>query len=151
MGVKTRVKKSLVCATAVYAALLAVGSLLPSGTGPLEGWDASLTPDVQDALHLPAYGVLVILATAAWRTRSRSGAVPGIAIALACLGFGALMELAQSVIPGRTCSLGDGLVNVLGVALGGLLMVVWRRLRPMPRTGAADGAPRKERARCESH
>ena len=151
MDVKTRVKKSLICATAVYAALLTVGSLLPSGTGPLKGWDSSLTPDVQDALHLPAYGVLVILATAAWRTRSRSGAAPGIAIALACVGFGALMELAQSVIPGRTCSLGDGLVNALGVALGSLLIVVWRRVRPTPRTGAADGALKEEQARCESH
>jgi VanZ family protein len=151
VDVKTRVKKSLICATAVYAALLTVGSLLPSGTGPLKGWDSSLTPDVQDALHLPAYGVLVILATAAWRTRSRSGAAPGIAIALACVGFGALMELAQSVIPGRTCSLGDGLVNALGVALGSLLIVVWRRLRPTPRTGSADGALNEERARCKSH
>ena len=150
MGVKTRVKKPLVCATAVYAALLVIGSLFPSGTGPLKGWDASLTPDVQDALHLPAYGVLVILATAAWRTRSRTGAAPGVAIALGCMGFGALMELAQSVIPGRTGSLGDGLVNALGVALGGLLMVVWRRLRPTPRTGSADGTPRKEQARWES-
>lgn len=150
MGMKTRAKKALLPATVVYVALLVVGSLLPSGTGPLEGWDASLTPDVQDALHLPAYGVIVILATAAWRTRSRSGAAPGIAIALACVGFGALMELAQSVIPGRTCSLGDGLMNVLGVALGGLLIVVWRRFRPTPRTGSAGGTPRKEQARCRS-
>ena len=70
---------------------------------------------------------------------------------MACVGFGALMELAQSVIPGRTCSLGDGLVNALGVALGSLLIVVWRRLRPTPRTGSADGALNEERARCKSH
>ena len=145
-----RVKTGIRLATIADTILLAAVSLLPSGSGPLGGWDSAITPDLQDALHVPAYALLVILATAAWRTRSRSGAAPGIAIALACVGFGALMELAQSVIPGRMCSLGDGLVNALGVALGSLLMVVWRRLRPTPRTGAADGALKEERARCES-
>ena len=142
--------KRIRMAAIAYTILLAAASLLPSGAGPLGGWDASISPDLQDALHLPAYTGLVILWALSWSALSPLSTCTVLAIACICIGFGAVMELAQYVIPGRTCSLGDGLVNALGVALGGLLMVVWRRLRLTPRTGAADGAPRKERARCES-
>lgn len=38
-----------------YGLILAIASLLPSGTGPLNGWDASLSPSLQNLLHFPAY------------------------------------------------------------------------------------------------
>jgi VanZ family protein len=116
-------------AAAVYWALLATASLLPSGTGPLKGWDAALAPDVQDALHLPAYSGLVILLVLAWSTRFRTGAAAVLVITVACIAFGTAMEAAQYFIPGRTCSLMDGLVNTVGAVLGCLVVIAWRRLR----------------------
>jgi len=115
--------------TAVYTALLTTASLLPSGEGPLGGWDASLSPDMQDALHLPAYTGLVVLWALSWSARSPLTARTILIIACACVAFGAAMELAQSVIPGRTCSLSDGLVNTTGAILGLALAFGWRLLR----------------------
>jgi VanZ family protein len=135
-------------ALAAYAACLAVGSLLPSGARTPLHWDAAVSPSVQDALHLPAYAILAILASAAWRRRWDANWCSAAIPALVCIGFGTMLELAQAAVPGRTCSLGDGLVNALGVTFGSFLMVGWRRFRPTPRTGAADGTPRKEQARC---
>lgn len=125
-----RGRKILWLATAVYTAGLLAGSLLPSGEGPLGGWDAALTPDVQDALHLPVYAGLVILLSAALAMHIRLTAARTAWIALACVGLGVLMELSQAFIPGRTCSLKDGLVNAAGVVLGVLALLIWRRCCP---------------------
>ena len=128
----------------VYWALLATASLLPSGTGPLKGWDAAIAPDLQDALHLPAYAGLVILLSLAWSVRHRVTARSVAIIALVCAVFGTAMELAQLVIPGRTCALGDGLVNIAGAVLGSLAVLLGRRFSdswwpaPTDRT-AAEG------------
>lgn len=124
-----RGKKTLWLATAVYAAALMAASLLPSGEGPMGGWDAALTPDLQDALHLPVYSGLVILVMVSLATHARLTAVRIAWIALACVGLGALMEFAQAFIPGRTCSLRDGLVNAAGTVLGCSATWVWRRFR----------------------
>lgn len=123
---------------AVYWALLATASLLPSGTGPLKGWDAAIAPDLQDALHLPAYAGLVVLLALAWSVRHPVKVGSLAAIAMICATFGGVMELAQSVIPGRTCSLGDALVNVAGATLGFLVALVGRRFLTFRSPGAAE-------------
>jgi hypothetical protein len=120
-----RGEKTLWLATAMYAAALITASLLPSGEGPLKGWDAALTPDLQDALHLPAYAGLVILLAASLARCIRLTVARTAWIALACVGLGALMEFCQAFIPGRTCSLKDGLVNAAGAGLGVLALLVW--------------------------
>jgi len=125
-----RAEKAVRATAIVYTAVLTLTSLLPSGTGPLKGWDASLSPDLQDALHLPAYSGLVVVWTLAWSTQFRTGAAAVIVITVVCTAFGAAMEAAQYFIPGRTCSLSDGLVNALGAILGCLGVIAWRRLRP---------------------
>jgi len=118
-----RLNKATWIVTAIYTALLTTASLLPSGQGPLGGWDASLSPDLQDALHLPAYAGLVVLWALSWSARSPLTARTILAIACACVAFGLAMELAQSVIPGRTCGLSDMLTNAAG-ALGGMALAV---------------------------
>ena len=123
-----RLNKATWVVTAVYTALLTTASLLPSGQGPLGGWDASISPDLQDALHLPAYAGLVVLWALSWSTRYPLTTRTILAIACGCVAFGAAMELAQSVIPGRTCSLSDGLVNTTGTILGLALAIGWRLL-----------------------
>jgi glycosyltransferase involved in cell wall biosynthesis len=124
-----RGRKILWIATAVYTAGLVAVSLLPSGEGPLGNWDAALTPDVQDALHLPAYSGLVILLSSALGTHIRLTAARTAWIALTCVGLGALLECLQAFIPGRTCSLKDGLVNAAGAALGYSATWIWCRFR----------------------
>jgi hypothetical protein len=85
-------------ATATYAALLAVGSLLPSGASAPLQWDAALTPSVQNALHVPMYGGLLECAQAAipGRTASVSDAVlnaVGVGVGLlAAMGLGRLLR-----------------------------------------------------------
>lgn len=76
------------------------------------------------AAHFGGYFVLAFLLTLvleAVRERRRTGlwipAASGTAAAL----HGGVMEVAQLWIPGRFASVQDGLVNVLGAALGGLL------------------------------
>jgi len=116
-------------ATAGYAALLSVVSLLPSGREAPLAWDAAITPEVQDVLHLPAYVLLVILLAAAIEASgTRMARSLAVAAAFSVL-FGAAMEFGQSFVPGRTCSLKDGLVNAAGALLGVALAVVWRRVR----------------------
>jgi len=144
----TRAGKAVRAAAIVYTALLTLASLLPSGTGPLKGWDASLSPDLQDALHLPAYGGLVVLLVLAWSTRFRAGAAAVLVITVVCTAFGAAMEAAQYFIPGRTCSLSDGLVNTLGAVLGCLGVIAWRRLRPA-KAPASTGMRVQGTARCD--
>jgi VanZ family protein len=138
-------------AAAVYWAALATGSLLPGGSHAPLHWDASLSPELQDVLHLPAYAGLVVLVTAAWATRSRAGPLVITMIALVCVAFGAAMELAQSAIPGRTCSLKDGMVNAAGALLGILAVIGWRRLsvrRSARRAGVALPDPARREVRC---
>jgi VanZ family protein len=127
--VTDRARKTLRWAAVAYTVLLAAASLMPSGSGPLKGWDDQIAPTTQDALHAPAYAGLVMLWVPAWSSirRMRPGAI--VVIALLCAVFGAAMELAQLRIPGRTCSLSDGLVNVGGAALGMLVMLGWRKWR----------------------
>ena len=134
--------------TGGYALALVTASLLPSGEEPLGGWDAALTPNLQDALHLPAYAGLVVLVSLALATRVRLTTARIAWVSLACVGVGALMEFAQAFIPGRTCSLNDGLVNALGAILGCLGVIAWRRLRPA-KAPASTGKRVQGPARCD--
>ncbi|MDY0169840.1 MAG: VanZ family protein [Thermoguttaceae bacterium] len=104
----------------LYALAIVVVTLLPSGRGtPLAGWDTSISPSVQNTLHLPAYAVLVVLLMAAF---GRSARRPWLALGLitaGCIAFGLASEWLQAaVIPGRFGSLTDALSNTIGSLLG---------------------------------
>jgi len=149
-----RLNKAAWVMTAIYTALLTTASLLPSGQGLLGGWDASISPDLQDALHVPAYASLVVLWTLAYSTRSPLSTRSIFAVTCACVAFGAAMELAQSVIPGRTCSLNDGLVNIAGTLVGCLVFLgIFRRGqgRNPPGTTAEDLQRERCRAMVREH
>lgn len=113
-----------------YVVILAVASLLPSGTGPLDGWDASLSPSLQNLLHLPAYAVLVCLVLIALAKKSTkpTGAWPIALSAATCVAYGALLEYLQAAgIPGRTGSLSDVFWNTAGVAVGVTAWMLFRK------------------------
>ena len=110
-------------AAAAYVIVLTALSVLPSVTGPLKGWDTSISPSTQNVFHLPAYAVLVcfVLAAVATLTTVRMWLV--VAAAAACFVYGVFLECLQAaVIPGRFGSASDVLWNTAGVATG---LVVW--------------------------
>ena len=131
-------RKTIRVLAGAYAAALAAVSLLPSGAETFGGWDRRIAPTVQNAVHVPAYALLVILAVSAL---SPAGAFRGRTlawVAIACCLFGLVLEIAQAAIPGRVFSWVDGLLNLLGVAVGAVAATLWRR--GVRRRLAPDGA-----------
>lgn len=99
--------------------LIAFLSLLPGE--PLPGdrdfsWLIALTPAlVQKPMHIVFYASLVVL----W-ARVRSG-MPLSLVAGLAIAYGALLEAAQTYVPGRYGSLIDVLLNSAGVWVGVVL------------------------------
>ena len=127
-------------AALVNAAVLAVVSLLPGGPTAPAGWDRSVSPGVQNLLHVPAYAVLTVL----WLWALKVGwRVPvALLVAMACGAYGAALEVAQAFIAGRTGSFADALLNAAGAAVGVVLVLL--RVRPGARPSGADSARRGE-------
>lgn len=95
---------------------IAVLSLLPRPVGVGSEFGA---PELD---HLFAYLVTAgAFALGQMRTRSR------IVVCLLLIGFGGCMELGQAAIPGRDGSIGDFLVNALGVGMGLMTAVLFDR------------------------
>lgn len=116
--------------TVLYVVALAIVSLLPPAEpGDRGGWDTALSPQVQNALHVPAYGVLFLLVIA-WVATHRWSMILLAATAGACAAYGLGLEWLQAAaIPGRMGSLSDTLLNVAGVAVGVVVALLWRRAR----------------------
>lgn len=100
---------SLLFVSGVVAVM--IGSLLPASS-PVMTVVGKL-PLTDKALHFTAY---LALATIAALARPGFRAALWYAIGLALLG--AVLELAQGLVPGRTPELGDEGANVLGCACG---------------------------------
>ena len=114
-------------AAVLYVVALTVVSVLPSGRDTLGGWDSHLTPTIQNALHVPAYTGLLVLVCLAFKSPSGASLTRLFVIALVCGGFGAVLEILQLFVPGRTGSVIDILLNLMGIALGVVIALSWRR------------------------
>lgn len=125
--------------TVLYVAALAVLSLLPPAEpGDKSGWDAALSPEMQNALHVPAYTVLFLLVIA-WVTAHRWSMILLAATSGACVAYGLILEWLQAVaIPGRIGSLGDTLLNVAGVVVGVIAALIWRHACKSGHTESTD-------------
>lgn len=99
-------------------------SVIPPGWIPLIPDD--LTPDAEQALdlslHFIGYAGLVGFASLLF-----DRVAPLLVIYIAALGIGALLEAAQSFVPGRGAALDDLSMNILGASAGFLFGLV--RLR----------------------
>jgi hypothetical protein len=93
----------------VWMIFLTIGSLLPSTSFPT--W-VDLGGDRDKVAHFVAYFVTAFLFYFAFRTRFKKTDIYAMLFAA---GYGALMELAQLLVPGRTCALGDLVANFSGV------------------------------------
>lgn len=100
----------------IFAATL-FGSLSTS-VGP-----PALFPHADKVFHFGAWAALSGLAFLAFAGRYNRLAIP-----FALLVAGALIEVAQTFIPGRSGSFDDLAANALGVALGSLVGLMLRRL-----------------------
>lgn len=84
-------------------------------------------------VHVAAFGFMAVLGWTAWmRARSR------VLVAIALSVHGALIEAAQTMVPGRQGSLEDWLADILGILAGAALMAALEALRRI-RAEAARG------------
>lgn len=119
-------------APVLYMGMVIALSSIPGATGPETptgpaGW---IPPIVANALHVPVYAGLGFLWTYAL-TRGRRVTPPHVALLALAIAtiFGALDELYQGLVPGRTTSLGDWLADAAGAAIGCTVFMLWRRLQ----------------------
>jgi len=111
-----RLSRNLLVSALVIVAL-ALASLTPVAAGSALGATAARRL-INNLLHIPAYGLLTWLLNVAL-SEWKSPSVGGWALPASCgiaLAFGALLELAQCFVPGRSCTLGDFLLNGAGAA-----------------------------------
>lgn len=114
-------------ATVAWTAIVVAFGLLPTqGTihAIAEGRDALLT----SAGHFLEYAILAFVLAVAlddWRIGYRS--LVGAGVAAACLG--ALIELAQALLPYRDCQLADAVVNIAGAGVGLVVFSLAARAR----------------------
>jgi hypothetical protein len=92
-----------------WLVMVTIGSLLPPTSFP--SW-VDLGGNRDKVAHFIAYFFTALLFYLAFRPRFRRSDIYAIVFAA---GYGALLELAQLFVPGRTCSLGDLVANFSGV------------------------------------
>lgn len=116
---------------------VAVRALLPVAIMAVLWWSSSRAPTSREpnlpralaynAMHVVAYGalaascLLALLRSGApsWR-RGRAAAAVALAV-----GYGAVDELHQSFVPGRTCSAADVMTDAAGAILVVVLLRSW--------------------------
>ncbi len=118
-----------------YFGLFLLANVLPSGANAPLGWDAAVTPDLQNALHVPTSAGLVV---AAGLAVGRSERTRWLAVLAGCAGYASVLECSQALVPGRTASVMDLVMNLVGVAAGGLAVAAVRRLRGAGSLEAAE-------------
>jgi VanZ family protein len=100
-----------------------IGSLLPPTSFPT--W-VDLGGNRDKIAHFVAYFVTALLFYLAFRPRLKRTDIYAIIFAA---GYGALLELAQLFVPGRTCSLGDLAANLSGVLFFFVLYrILWGKI-----------------------
>jgi len=108
-----------------WMALIAVVSHQSAWQGPAT---ASGLPLADKLYHLTEF---TVLGTLLWNAVSRHHPLPSVTPAMFVLaigaGYGALDELHQSLVPGRSMELGDWLADAVGVALGSYALDRWQR------------------------
>ncbi len=81
-----------------------------------------LSPDIQNLMHAPCFGLLALLGLLTFRRHASLGKWAfSAAVGTGAFCFSALLEAAQAFVPGRTASLSDMIFNALGIAAALLL------------------------------
>jgi uncharacterized membrane protein YjdF len=107
----------------VWVVLVTIGSLLPATSFP--SW-VDLGGNRDKVAHFIAYFFTALLFYVAFRTRFKRSDIYAMLFATS---YGALLELAQLFVPGRTCSIGDLVANFSGVLFFFVLyQILWGKL-----------------------
>ena len=112
----------------VLMIMIFVSSSIPGPSRDSQAWLLSgLNPNLQNALHVPLYGLLQWL----WlRALMRPGKPLTIAVTFATLitvGYGCIDEFHQALVPGRFASVLDVCLNTLGAVIGTLIFLCMAR------------------------
>lgn len=114
--------------TIAYMAFLMILSSVPDvpGTGnPLE----AVSPWVQNLLHMPAFGLLVLLLIITFHSRGLSEHRSIIFALTASTAYGAFTEIYQFWIPGRFPSVIDFIFDLAGILLFTVLFMLFMKGR----------------------
>jgi uncharacterized membrane protein YjdF len=107
----------------VWMVCLTIGSLLPATSFP--PW-VDLGGNRDKVAHFIAYFFTALLFYLTFRVRFPKTDIYAMLFAA---GYGALLELAQLLVPGRDCSLGDLAANLSGVLFFFVLYrILWGKL-----------------------
>ncbi len=107
----------------IWMVLLTIGSFLPSTDFP--SW-VDMGGNRDKVAHFVAYFITALLFYLAFRASLKK--IDMYAVIFAA-GYGAFMELAQLLVPGRTCSLGDLVANFSGVLFFFVLYrILWGKI-----------------------
>jgi VanZ family protein len=77
-----------------------------------------VSPNLQNLLHIPAFGLLAFLWMRVFEKKGASFWKAGLWTVLISVSYGFLNELYQLLIPGRYASAGDFVFDVIGVLSG---------------------------------
>jgi hypothetical protein len=114
---------------AAYMGLLVVLAVATPGIGPIGHLMLVLPGNFMEWMHAPAYGLLAFLAIRGFQHRGWPISYSlGVGLLFA-LVFGLWTEVAQASAPGRSPSVDDLVVDSIGIALAGSL-VLWQELCP---------------------
>lgn len=105
----------------VWAALVVILSVLPGRVMP-----GKVIPGLDKIAHFVFYAVLALLAQRAARKLHLTS---WVALTVSCGLFGAVLELVQHFMPGRSMSVADMLANFLGAAAGSAAYILFARKR----------------------
>ena len=106
--------------------LIFMESCIPGRSGaPLDWQLIEISPIIQNFLHVPVYALLQLLWLSALNKTQLSNKSCVLCSALITITYGCLLELNQSLVPGRYASLLDILFNVLGVIVGTWLFLLF--------------------------
>lgn len=100
----------------LWATGIAVLSLLPANVAVTTGWSDKIE-------HGLAFAILAILAQVGWRNH------PALITVSLCVFYGGVIELAQTLSPGRHADIWDLVADAMGAGLGILVTFVWARVQ----------------------
>src|SRR4030042_1201321 len=118
-----KIARTLYIPFVVWVVLVTIGSLLPSTSFP--SW-ADLGGNRDKVAHFVAYFFTALLFYFAFRTRFKRTDIYAMLFAV---GYGAILELTQLFVPGRTFSFGDLVANLSGVLFFFVLYrILWGKI-----------------------
>lgn len=111
-----------------YMGLLYFGAIIAPGVGLSGHLLVQLPAWLVDWAHAPGYGLLAILLTHGLQRRAWPLGYALMMAGTTAFAFGLFTELRQGSVPGRYSSIGDLLVNAVGIGIAAMVMAI-RELR----------------------